>query len=143
MIQDELAKKVEQLNGENNSKLLKADKLPKEDYRHQFTSTTRTVLRNLWLFDFLHYFMDMIHDERDAKLSACAKNAYSKGLGIHHPWVVRQAAKLAMLATPSRETFLHDANASYEQIAEFKALLEQFRGPLWAFYKEKGLEELP
>ena len=94
MIEDDIAKGVEKLNGENNSKINKEmhkgdKKLAKDDYRHHFTSTARTVLRNLWLLDFLHSFMDMIHDQRDAKLSACAKHAYSEGLGPHHPWVVR------------------------------------------------------
>jgi len=65
------------------------NKLAKDDYRHHFTSTTRTVLRNLWLLDFLRTFIGMLYSQRDAKLSACAKQAYSEGLGPHHPWVVR------------------------------------------------------
>ncbi|CDW83219.1 glycolipid transfer protein domain-containing protein 1-like [Stylonychia lemnae] len=148
LIEDDITKGLAKLNGENNSKLCKEmykgdKKLAKDDYRHQFTSTARTVLRNLWLLDFLHHFMTMLHTNRDAKLSACAKHAYSEGLGPHHPWVVRQAAKVAMLACPSRENFLNDTKATYEQIDEFKQTLEQFRGQLWEYYKQKAIIDLP
>lgn len=113
LIEYDLKRGVHELNGENNHGLLKKEKLPHDDYRHKFTSTARTVLRNMWLLDFLHHFMGMIHDDRDAKLSHVAKEAYNKGLGPHHPWVVRQAAKVAMLAVPSRQTFLEETKAEY------------------------------
>lgn len=89
MIEIDIAKGVDKLNGENNAKLLKSEKLPSSDYRHHYTSTARTVLRNMWLLDFLHHLMAKLYDDRSAKLSSCAKHAYSEGLGPHHPWVVR------------------------------------------------------
>lgn len=89
MIEDDLRKGVEKLNGENNEKLLKAEKLGKTDPKLKFTSTTRTVLRNMWLLDFLHHFMGQLSTDRSAKLSSIAKHAYAEGLGPHHPWVVR------------------------------------------------------
>lgn len=143
MIEYDIARKVEELNGENNHKLLKSEKLPQTDYRHQYTSTARTVLRNMWLLDFLHHLMEMLYTDRQAKLSACAKHAYSEGLGPHHPWVVRQAAKVAMLAAPSRETFLTESKATYEQINEFKTQLEKIRLPLWEYYRQKNIDKLP
>lgn len=89
LIEDDIAKGVEKLNGENNDKLLKSEKLKKDDPKLKFTSTARTVLRNMWLLDFLHHFFLMLDQDRKAKLSAVAKHAYSEGLGPHHPWVIR------------------------------------------------------
>eukprot|EP00347_Sterkiella_histriomuscorum_P023651 403333863 len=143
LIEDDIRKGVEKLNGENNDKLLKKDKLPKDDYRHKFTSTARTVLRNMWLLDFLHHFMNQIYNDRTAKLSSCAKFAYSEGLGPHHPWAIRQVAKVGMLAAPSRDSFLTETKATYEQIDEFRTELERFRPALWSYYKEKNLIDLP
>lgn len=143
LIEKDVEKGIEKLNGEDNAKFLKGMNLPKDDYRYKYTSTARTVLRNMWLLDFLHHFMEKLYNERDAKLSAVAKNAYNKGLGPHHPWVIRQGAKVAMLAVPSRESFFNETKASYEQIYEFKTCLEKFRPWLWDYYRQKKLDDLP
>lgn len=131
------------MNGENNDKLLKAEKLHKDDPKLKFTSTARTVLRNMWLLDFLHHFFLMLDQDRKAKLSAVAKHAYSEGLGPHHPWVIRQGAKVAMLACPSRDSFLTETQASYEQVKEILGYIDTFREVLWQYYKDKGLVDLP
>jgi hypothetical protein len=75
------------LNGENNHHLL--PKTKKNDWEYTYTSTTRTGLRNLWLMDFLYYFMSKIINEKEISLGSCAKEAYAKGLGPHHPWIIR------------------------------------------------------
>lgn len=87
MINKEADLKVQPLNGENNGKLVSKDK--KNSWEYKYTSTTRTVLRNLWLVDFLYIMMDRLYEEPTASLSHCAKEAYNGGLGPHHPWVVR------------------------------------------------------
>ena len=67
MIELERAKNLEMLNGENNSKLLPKDK--KGSWEYKYVSTTRTVLRNLWLLDFLEDFMDNLYNNREMSLS--------------------------------------------------------------------------
>ena len=59
-----------------------------------------------WLLDFLHQFFKMVDTQRDQALSHCARDAYLETLGTHHPWAVRQAAKLAMYAVPGKETLM-------------------------------------
>lgn len=87
MIEKEMSLGVESLNGENNHKLLKKDK--KDQWEWTYTSTGRTVLRNLWLLDFLSTLMTLLHSKREMTFSGCAKEAYNVGLGPHHPWAIR------------------------------------------------------
>ena len=75
----------------------------KDSWEYKYVSTARTGLRNLWLLDFLSIFMKNLYEDKTTSLGHCAKDAYSKGLGPHHPWAVRQGAKLAMMACPSRD----------------------------------------
>lgn len=61
IIEYEISISLHILNGENNSK--KLDKSKKTSWEYKYTSTTRTVLRNLWLFDFLHILMKNLHED--------------------------------------------------------------------------------
>jgi hypothetical protein len=128
------------LNGENNSK--KLDKSKKTSWEYKYTSTSRTVLRNLWLMDFVYHLMKNLHEDKSTSLSHCAKDAYGKGLGPHHPWVVRQAAKVAMLACPSRDTFIAGTGGTYDDILFVMECCEKVKTPLWLFYEKKGLNKL-
>ena len=78
--------------------------------------------------------MGRINEDRDSKLSTLVREAYNKGLGPHHPWIVRQGANLAMMAVPSRESFLAEIKAEYSQIKEFAENVEKFRPSLWKYY---------
>lgn len=101
LIEKEVALGVQELNGENNHK-----KFKKDTWEYNYISTARTTLRNLWLMDFLEELMKLINEDKKSSLSHIGKQAYNKGLGPHHPWVVRQAAKVGFLAAPSRDTFI-------------------------------------
>lgn len=68
----------------------------------------------MWLLDFIVIFLTMADANRTIHLRECAKEAYAKGLGPHHPWVVRQAAKVAMYACPGREVLLDATKLTYE-----------------------------
>ena len=87
IIEHEITTNVHILNGDNNAK--KLDKSKKTSWEYKYTSTSRTVLRNLWLMDFVYHLMKNLHEDQSTSLSSCAKDAYSKGLGPHHPWVIR------------------------------------------------------
>lgn len=140
IILHEINTNVHILNGENNSK--KLDKSKKTSWEYKYTSTSRTVLRNLWLMDFVFHLMKNLHDDKSTSLGHCAKDAYGKGLGPHHPWVVRQAAKVAMLACPARETFMTNTGGTYEDLLFVKESVEKVKGVMWAFYETKGLSKL-
>jgi Glycolipid transfer protein (GLTP) len=61
----------------------------KEPWEAKYTSSARTLLRNMWLLDFVSLLFKLVFDNREAALSSCAKDAYAATLGNHHPWVVR------------------------------------------------------
>ena len=61
----------------------------KHSWQWKYVSTARTALRMTWLMDFLEIFMKNIYDVKTSSLSHCAKDAYNKGLGPHHPWSIR------------------------------------------------------
>ena len=97
----------------------------------------------MWLLDFLHFFLGGLLDNHTSKLSEVASHAYKKGLGPHHPWIIRQGAKMAMIAVPSREHFLHETCANYEDIGEFKVSLDKVRAYIWEYYRSRSLDTLP
>ena len=75
------------LNGDDNHKMLKKDK--KGTWLWKYISTTRTVLRNLWLLDYVEALMNNLRTDEKATISKCAKRAYKKALAPHHPWAVK------------------------------------------------------
>ena len=115
-ITKELELGVTKLNGKHNKKLVK-DKI---SWQYTYTSTARTVTRNLWLLDFLYVLMSNLADDATATLPSAVKEAYSQGLGPHHPWILRKAAGVAMIAVMSRETFEKDTGATIEDYKVFK-----------------------
>jgi hypothetical protein len=76
-IQSIIAKEVElgitELNAEKPKKGLKF----KNEWEAKYTSTARTVLRNIWLLDFVSLFFDSVNKNRTGKLSEIAKESYS------------------------------------------------------------------
>jgi hypothetical protein len=99
-------------------------------------------LRNLWLSDFIEILFRGLYEDPKATMHHCAKEAYNKALGIHHPWAVRQAAKLALYAVPNRESFFTSANYTIEACVTMKVTSDKFRLPLWEYYRHLGINEL-
>ena len=92
--------------------------------------------------DFLQVLMKTLHEDHSTSLSHCAKEAYNQGLGPHHPWVVRQVAKVAMVACPSRETFITGTGGTYDDILFIKESVEKIKTPLWMFYEKRSIDKL-
>ncbi len=93
--------------------------------------------------DFISMMFRLIDENRDMSLCNIAKESYAHTLGIHHPWVVRQAAKVAMYAIPSRDTLIHTTGLTFDQCKEITSNADLIRNELWAFYQEHKLENLP
>ena len=130
------------LNGKTNSKVLKKDKAGSWEYT--YTSTARTVLRTLWLIDFLHIFFSLIVTKPDQALSTNAREAYDQAFGAHHEWVVRQGAKVAMYAMPTKEVLMVSTGIKEEShLATIVEGSDRIRLELWRYYKLKGLDTLP
>ena len=68
----------------------------------------------MWLLDFVSLMFKNLDEKREMSLSHIAKDAYTQTLGTHHPWVVRQAAKVAMIAIPARDTLVQATGLTYE-----------------------------
>ncbi len=65
----ELEMGVSELNGENNSKHVK----DKHTWEYKYTSTARTVTRNLWLMDFIYHLMDNLTKDATTELNTAVK----------------------------------------------------------------------
>ena len=83
----DLGENLIKCNGEDNKKVLKKDK--KGTWMWKYTSTTRTVLRNLWLCDYIECLMQMFYNDDKITVKKAAKTAYKKTLGTHHPWPLK------------------------------------------------------
>ena len=108
------------INGENNKKVLSKEEM--QTWKGQYASITRTVFRNMWLLDFLFTFFGNMQDAA-LNLSKAAKRAYKEGLAPHHPWAVKQAAKLGFNVCPKKEVFLAKTNFTLEDFKEMQPLV--------------------
>ena len=73
MIEKERELGITDLNAEKPTKGHKF----KEQWEAKYTSTARTLLRNMWLLDFVSLLFKLVNENREAALSACAKDAYT------------------------------------------------------------------
>ncbi|XP_011696096.1 PREDICTED: ceramide-1-phosphate transfer protein [Wasmannia auropunctata] len=73
----------------------------------KFVNGARTLLRLHRGLDFIKVFLLQLSDLSDLdKTGRCCQDAYNKTLAEHHPWVIREAAKVAMYTMPSKEALL-------------------------------------
>lgn len=121
----------------------KEQKLKKGSWEAEYTATARTLLRTMWLLDFITMMFKLIVENKDKSLSNIAKESYAHTLGTHHPWVVRQAAKVAMYAIPSKEALILSTGLTFDQCIEISSNADLIKIELWAFYKEHKLDSLP
>jgi Glycolipid transfer protein (GLTP) len=104
----------------------------------------------MWFFDFVSNFLNNLDADRKAAVSTCVQKAYDEALGIHHPFIVRAGAKVAMLASPNRKNLfkgMFGENMPDDDIYKFfqkaKELIDPIRKSLWGYYEDKKLTELP
>ena len=102
-----------------------------------------------WFMDFMRIFFGGLGKDASKSASDAAKEAYEKALGPHHPFMLRQAAKIAMVAAPGRKTFntkLFPTLAPEEICKILLAIEEELTKTtthLWKFYNDNKLTELP
>lgn len=102
-----------------------------------------------WFLDFLSVMFGGIGRNPHKAPSDAAKEAYEKCLGPHHPFLLRQAAKVAMVAVPNRKSFekgLLPGRTSEKICQDMTAIddeLIKVRKTLWDFYTSHKLTELP
>ena len=72
---------------------------------NKYCSTSRTIFRGCWFFDFLHSLTKDLVEDKTVKASKIALKAYNVALGPHHPWALKKAAGVAMKAIKAREKF--------------------------------------
>lgn len=70
-------------------------------------SGSRTLLRLHRSLKFIMYFMrDLSSAKKDAKSSTIAQKCYTDTLSVHHPWLIRKGAMLAMYTLPAKQQFI-------------------------------------
>jgi len=115
-----------------------------------YDSTTRTINRLMWFFDFVTILIKNIATDKTAKVPDCAKRAYTEALAPHHPLPIRLAAKAALNFAPSRERFLKELfpadmeeDEKYRQFNYALEVIGPIREFLWKYYAEHGIKEIP
>ncbi|CAD8170115.1 unnamed protein product [Paramecium pentaurelia] len=144
IIQIEKQKGLMELNGENNKEILKNKTLP------NYQSMARTMLRIIRFFNYLKIMFIDVDTNRNKKFSDICSDAYNEALAPYHTFMVRNAAKAAWLAAPSRtkvfETFAgpnQTDEVAYAAIKKFVNALEPIRLNFWDYYNSNKLTNLP
>lgn len=77
-------------------------------------------------------------------------DAYKHALAPHHPWPVRQVAKLGMLTVHNRDEFegviMGTNRTLQEKRVMLSAILDRInpiKETLWTYYREHNLTNLP
>ena len=146
------------LNKDDNKKTLK--KYKKEEIQPWFAkyaSTSRTLWRGAWFFDFLNNMLTMLITDRTILMSNTTQASYAKALAPYHSKTLKMAANLALKATKKREKFIGSLIAEESKLYGEKYTEENFYSDseilqkltatlaeqLLSFCKAKGLDQLP
>ena len=109
----------------------------------------RTMVRLLWFMEFLSVLLGRLGSDPNKSASDAAKEAYEKALGPHHSFMLRQAAKVAMMAAPGRKTFNQKLFPTLRPdeiciyLVSIEDEVEKFRKPMVKFMKDNNLLDLP
>jgi hypothetical protein len=83
-----------------------------------------------------------IVNNKTCKISECSSKAYEEALAPNHTFLVKTAARAAMMATPNRKNILHMVVESdktdefaYETISEIVKAMKPVRDGLWNYYR--------
>lgn len=112
-------------------------------------SGSRTLLRLHRSLLFFSKFLERLPNiDNDARCSDVATEVYGETLGKFHPWLIRQAAYLAMKSLPIKRVLIQDyIKQSHEEAQELvpllvKAMLDVY-DVVQNLYAEKDLLKLP
>ena len=72
----------------------------------KYQSTAWVIIRGAWFFDYITALFNNIVTHKDWKLSQCGQEAYVEKLERHHPWFLRNAAKMAFGVCGSRDALI-------------------------------------
>ena len=90
-------------DNKNQIKKLVKEGGTEQPWMKKMQSTSRTIWRNVWFFEFLSILFVGIESDRTQLASAAARAAYDVALKPHHPWLLAKAAGVAMKAVNYRE----------------------------------------
>ncbi len=111
---------------------------------------SRTILRLLWLFDFIGVLLQNLGKNPSKPLAEVCGQTYEDTLAPKHIWIIRKAARSGMGLLPAKSEFRKRLGTEkLPQEEENKKLLlwaakcNRTSEVMWAYMKSKGLEELP
>ena len=96
LMQKEMACGLQNLNGENNSKLGHK----KGTTYYNYVSGCRTMVRLSWFLNFLYQTFKNMLNSTDP-FNTCIKKAYESALGPHHNWIIKKSVGLILNAAGS------------------------------------------
>lgn len=69
------------------------DRLPNKTdakpWMKYYCSSSWVLVRNAWLYDYLHVLFHTIVTDREMSFSEVAQTSYDKTLGTHHGWLLK------------------------------------------------------
>ena len=107
-VQHEKALNIQNLNVDDNKKNIKKNfpnKADQQPWMTKYESTSRTLFRGCWFFDFLREIFVGITQRRDEMMGKIGKHAYSVGLAPHHGYILKKTAGLAFNAIKRKDKF--------------------------------------
>lgn len=111
----EVENKVIELDGGNNSSLL--DSSFKGKWQYKYYSTGRAISMMWRLCKFVAAIFENL-TQTDKSLVQCCQDAYTDTLSMHHGWLIRNGAGLAMNFAGSRESLIKAMGLSSAAEAE-------------------------
>lgn len=107
-------------------------------------------MRLSWFFALVTHLFKALGENPKKSPGDAAKEAYNLALGPHHPFMLRQIAKLAFVAAPNRKTFekrIFGEGASPEESCKIllnnSNKMQKVRDALVEFLTTNKLTELP
>ena len=111
---------------------------------------SRTLLRLHRALKFTLLFLEgLVGLNDDDNISSMALSVYNKSLANFHPWLIRNAAKLAMYSLPNKKTLINqiakdvDKELLTQKLLEGVAALEEAYNGIELLYSQNDLHSLP
>jgi hypothetical protein len=82
---------IQFMNEDNNGSIMNnfPNKRDAKPWMKGYCSSSWVVVRNAWLYDYLHVLFHTIVYKREMSFSEVAQSSYEKTLGTHHNWFLK------------------------------------------------------
>lgn len=115
-----------------------------------YVSAARSLLRLMWLLDFVVALLHRLAQNDADTLSTCARDAYDAVLAPRHPVFLRHIIQVALYMLPSRRSFCDKLSRGLQlgvdlddALRDYADSIDCVRNSLWRFYTQHNITDLP